>query len=178
MRALKTGVWFRSRLACSLLVTLVPACDGSSHSPVSPTTATPLEVLQPPVNSRNPNAANLSITFTPDPVAGSPLLCGGAFWGAQTPTWSMTESITETQGVGFTLKLLTYRYYNQHGALVFAINFPDNHYFPPYDEHVEPGCVALQGFPSGAFEEIVEGVDDNGNQLTFAGQVKLLPVPK
>ena len=88
----------------------------------------------------------------------------------------MGESIKETQGVGFTLKLLTYRYYNQFGVQVFAINFPDDHYFPPYDEHIEPGCVALQRFPSGTFEEILEGVDDNGNQLTFTAQVQLLPV--
>ena len=29
-----------------------------------------------------------------------------------------------------------------------------------------------------SFEEILEGVDDKGNQLTFAGQLRLLPVPK
>jgi hypothetical protein len=98
--------------------------------------------------------------------------------GGQTPTWSMTVSLTETQGVGFTLKELTYRYYNQNQQLLFSISFQDDHYFPPDDEHVEPGCVALRGSPSGAFEEILEGIDDHGNRLTFTGQVQLLPVPR
>ncbi len=168
----------RRLLACSVLGLIVPACDGIDRSPSSPTTAAPLEVLQPPVNSRNPNAANLSITFTPDPIPGSQLTCGGTFWGTQTPTWSMGESIKETQGVGFTLKRLTYRYYNQNQELLFAISFQDDHYFSPYDDHVEPGCVALRGSPSGAFEEILEGIDDRGNRLTFTGQVQLLPVPR
>jgi hypothetical protein len=125
----------------------------------------------------NPGRANLAISFTPDPVSGSRTPCSGAFWRGQTPTWSDVETIKETQGVGFTLKGLTYNYYDQDGARVSTISFQDDHYFPPYDEHVEDGCVALGGAPSGTFEEILEGVDDNGNQLVFTARLRLLPVP-
>jgi hypothetical protein len=125
----------------------------------------------------NPGRANLAISFTPDPVSGSRTPCSGAFWRGQTPTWSDVETIKETQGVGFTLKGLTYNYYDQDEARVSTISFQDDHYFPPYDEHVEDGCVALGGAPSGTFEEILEGVDDNGNQLVFTARLRLLPVP-
>jgi len=135
-------------------------------------------VVRVPVNNDNPGGANLAISFEPDPVPGSLTPCTGAFWRGQTPTWSDIETIKETQGVGFTLRVLTYNYYNQDGGLASTISFQENHYFPPYDEHVEDGCVALGGSPSGSFEEILEGVDDNGNQLTFARQLRLLPVPK
>ena len=125
----------------------------------------------------NPGRANLTSSFEPDPVPGSLTPCTGAFWRGQTPTWSNVETIKETQGVGFTLKVLTYNFYNQDGVLTSTITFQENHYFPPYDEHVEDGCIALGGSPSGSFEEILEGVDDNGNQLTFTGRLLLLPVP-
>lgn len=134
--------------------------------------------VQVPFNNDNPSGANLEITFSPDPVHGSPSPCGGAFWGSQTPTWSMDESIKETRGVGFTLTELTYRYLNERGELILELHFPENHRFPPYDEHVEDGCVALNGSPSGSFEQILLGIDENGNQLTFAGKVQLLPVAK
>lgn len=134
-------------------------------------------VVRVPVNNDNPGGAKLAFSFAPDPVPGSLTPCTGAFWAGQTPTWSDVETIKETQGVGFTLKVLTYNYYNQDGVLIRTISFQENHYFPPYDEHVEDGCVALGGSPSGSFEEILEGVDDNGNQLTFASQLRLLPVP-
>ena len=262
MRTLTAGVRMRGLLAWGLLVVLVPACGGSSSSPVSPTPPQPtsptpaqptivsLTVVGPsvvvrgssatytltarladgtpitnatpvtwttdnvsvatvtdqgrltahgpgtatitatyegrsataavrvPVNNDNPDGANLAISFEPDPVPGSLTPCTGAFWRGQTPTWSSVETIKETQGVGFTLKVLTYNYYNQDGVLTLTISFQGDHYFPPYDEHVEDACMALGGSPSGSFEEVLEGVDDNGNQLTFAGQVRLLPVPK
>ncbi len=135
-------------------------------------------VVQVPSNNDNPGGANLAFSYEPDPVPGSPAQCGGAFWGTQTPTWNTFGIIKETQGVGFTLKSLTYNYYNEERQLTLTITFPENHYFPPYDEHAEDGCVALGGFPSGFFEEILQGVDDKGNELTFAGQLRLLPVPK
>ena len=134
-------------------------------------------VVRVPVNNDNLSGANLAISFEPDPVPGSLTPCTGAFWRGQTPTWSDIETIKETQGVGFTLKVLTYNFYNQDGVLTSTITFQENHYFPPYDEHVEDGCIALGGSPSGSFEEILEGVDDNGNQLTFTGRLLLLPVP-
>jgi hypothetical protein len=135
-------------------------------------------VVRVPSNNDTTGGAKLAISYEPDPVPGSPALCGGAFWGTQTPTWSTLSIIKETQGVGFTLRSLTYNYYNEERRLTLTITFPENHYFPPYDEHVEDGCVALGGSPSGFFEEILQGVDDNGNELTFAGQLRLLPVPK
>ena len=129
------------------------------------------------VHSDNTGGAKLVFSYEPDPVPGSRTPCSGAYWRGQTPTWSNVETIKETQGVGFTLKELTYNFYNQDGVLTSTISFPENHYFPPYDEHVEDGCMALGGSPSGSFEEILEGVDDNGNRLTFVGQLRLVPVP-
>lgn len=133
--------------------------------------------LRVAVHEDNPGRANLIITAEPDPAPGSMTICGGAFWGNQTPTWSTLEVIRETQGVGFTLELLTYNYYDQNGLLTRTISIRENHYFPPYDEHIEDGCVALGGARSGTFESIMEGVDDKRNKLTFAGRVRLSPVP-
>jgi hypothetical protein len=127
-------------------------------------------------NNYNSGSTNLLISYEPDPTPGSLTPCTSAFWLGQTPTWSNVETIKETRGVGFTLKRLTYNYYNHAGVLISTLSFQDNHYFPPYDEHVEDGCVALGGSSSGSFEEILEGTDDNGNQLTFAKKVRLLPV--
>jgi hypothetical protein len=179
MRTLTEVVGMRGLLPWSLLVVLVPACSESVSSPVSPTTAQPtvasLTVVGPSVVVMG--SANLAISYEPDPVPGSLTPCTGAFWRGQTPTWSNVETIKETQGVGFTLKVLTYNFYNQDGVLTLTGRFQENHYFPPYDEHVEDGCMALGGSPSGSFEEIVEGVDDNGNQLKFVRKLRLLPVP-
>jgi len=170
----------RSSTRCVLLlafvVILVSACSGDGRSPVAPTlpvsAPSPVATTQP----TNPATANLVISFAPDPILGSRTPCTGAFWAGQTPTWSDIETLKETQGVGFTLKMLTYNFYNQEGVLILTTSFQDNHYFPPYDEHVEDGCMALRGSPSGSFEEILRGVDDNGHQLSFTSRVQLLPV--
>ena len=129
------------------------------------------------VNDDNPRGASLEISFEPDPLLGSLTPCAGSFWRGQTPSWNDIETVKETHGVGFTLKKLTYNFYNQDGVPTLSMAFPDNHYFPPYSEHVEDGCLALGWAPSGLFEEILEGVDDNGNQLTFGKRLRLLPVP-
>lgn len=164
----------RRVLLLGVVVAFMSACGGDGRSPVSPTSPTsPASPIQP----TNPATANLTISFQPDPVRGSLTPCTGAFWGGQTPTWSDIETLKETQGVGFTLKVLTYNFYDQNGTLILTTTFQDTHYFPPYDEHVEDGCMALKGSPRGSFEEILKGVDDNGHQLTFAsGRLQLLPV--
>ena len=134
-----------------------------------------LVVIVPADN--DPGGANLVISYDPDPAVGSSAVCGGAFWGSQAPTWRLFEIIRETRGVGFTLRQLTFNYYDAEGQQTLTVSFTENHYFPPYDEHAEDGCVALNGARSGTFEEILEGIDDKGNTLTFVGRVRLLPVP-
>ena len=123
-------------------------------------------------------SANVEIIFEPDPVPGSMEPCSGAFWGGQTPTWRTLETSRETQGVGFTLNALTYTFYNKDGAVTRRTTFTLRDYFPPNSEEVEDGCMALDGSPSGSFEEILEGIDDNGNNLKFARRLQLLPVPR
>ena len=131
-----------------------------------------------PASTDQSGAANITISFEPEPVPGSNVPCEGAFWGGQTPTWRTIETTRETQGVGVTLTKLIYSYYNKDGALTRTIAFPLQDYMPPYSEEVEDDCVALAGSPSGVFEEILEGIDDNGNQLRFVRQLQLLPVPR
>ena len=154
-------------------VVFASACSGDGRSPVAPTS--PVSAVAP-TQPTNPATANLVLASVPDPILGSRTPCTGDFWRGQTPTWSNIEILKETQGVGFTLKTLTYNFYNQEGVLILSMTSQDNHYFPPYDEHIEDGCMALRGSPSGSFEEILKGVDDNGHQLSFTGGVQLLPV--
>jgi Bacterial Ig-like domain (group 2) len=124
-----------------------------------------------------PFPARMVISFRPDPVPGSLTPCTGAFWRGQTPTWSSDEVFNETHGVGFTLEVETLNFYNQDGLRIGGNNFREDYYFPPNSEFIEDGCMALGGSPNGFFDTVLDGVDDNGNHLTFASRrLRLLPV--
>lgn len=124
-----------------------------------------------------PGSANLVISFRPDPVPGSLGPCLDR--EKQAPNWSYIEVFTETQGVGFTWQLETLNLYTEDGLLQTETSRA-TFYSPPNSEFVEdlfgPTCTTLGGSPSGFVEEIVDGVDDRGNQLTFRSRLRLLPV--
>jgi hypothetical protein len=124
------------------------------------------------VMSEQKGGANLAISFTPDPVPASRMKCPNGF---PAPTWSFTETITETQGVGFTQEMVTLVLYNDQGNVIYLATEPEKYYFPPNSVFVEDGCLfgaATGGFYSDSFE----GVDDKGNRLAFASRLRLLPL--
>jgi len=124
-------------------------------------------------NSPLNGTASLSISFRPDPLVASRTPCTGPF--RTTPSWSSDEIIAETGGVGFRVLRETLNLYSDT-SLYQNWFFPEQYYFAPHSSFVEDGCTTLGGAPSGYLEEILEGVDDNGHQLTFAVRVRLPPL--
>jgi hypothetical protein len=133
-------------------------------------------IVRVPANNHNPGGANLVLSFRPDPVPGSPSPCPGTSL-PRTPTWSFTAVTTETQGVGFSLKAEGLSLYDEAGQFFFGDMGPDEDYLPGRSSVSNEICLSLLGQPSGFFTVVFEGVDDHGNQVTFAShRVRLLPV--
>lgn len=132
-------------------------------------------LVRVPANNHNPGGANLVLSFKPDPVPGSPSPCPGVSLPG-TPTWSFAAVTTETQGVGFSLKVESLYLYDETGQVVFADSGPDEDYLAGDSFVSHDICLSLLGQPSGFLAVIFEGVDDNGNQVTFAShRLRLLP---
>jgi len=133
-----------------------------------------VQVLAKPASKAFPARANLVISYRPDPVQGSVTGCPNPDPG--TPTWSYSLVITETGGVGFNLKTYTWNLYNESGSFFYGGPEDEEQYFAPDSVFVEEVCHSLLGVPSGTTEDIMDGVDDNGNQLRFSNRLRLLPV--
>lgn len=117
-------------------------------------------------------SANLTIAFNPDPVPASRVPCGSP---TDLPTWDFEAVYKETQGVGFTVKLEIVNLYTDaelYGTEIYKYDY----YFAPGSQFREEDCTNLGGAPSGFMEDIVQGVDDNGNRLSFRTRVRLLPL--
>lgn len=122
------------------------------------------------------DAARLHVTYSPNPVPGSQAACAG---GADrfTPSWSFTERIAETEGVGFTQETLTFNLYDDQGRLVYSDTEFEHYQFDANSVFVEEFCTSLFGRTSGFYTDIFEGVDDKGNRLVFGGErLRLLSV--
>jgi Bacterial Ig-like domain (group 2) len=134
------------------------------------------ERIRVPVSNGNPGGANMVISYVPDPVPGSPARCKG--FDPSTPTWSYKLILAETQGVGFTLKVYTWYLFDDNGSVVYSDSFPEEEYFAPNSVFEEDVCTSLAGGRSGYTEDIMDGVDDRGNWLTFVTntRLRLLPV--
>jgi hypothetical protein len=135
---------------------------------------TVVQVLAKPESAPAPASANIVVTYAPSPAVGSLSRCPEP--DNRTPTWRYTMTVRETGGVGFTLKTWTWNLYNEAGTQVFGGPVHENEYIPPFSVEEEEICHSLLGQPSGSTLDIIEGVDDNGHQLKFTSQARLLPV--
>jgi hypothetical protein len=119
--------------------------------------------------------ANLVIDFTPDPVPGSQTQCQSGAPGG--PSWTFTERVTETLGVGFTQENLSFTLYDNDGIVIYTDTFAEKYYFPPSSSFSEEFCTPLFRTMSGFYADVYEGVDDFGNRRAFAsGRLRLLSV--
>jgi hypothetical protein len=126
--------------------------------------------------SKQEGAAYLSISDTPDPVSGSPMRCSQGP-DPNSPTWTFTESLVETHGVGFTRETVTFNLYGDDGKLIYTDTGVEKDYFAAHSAFAEQFCTSLFGHPSGFYSGVYEGVDDRGNRLAFTnGRLRLLPV--
>ena len=122
-----------------------------------------------------PSGANLAISFSPDPVPGRQRQCSGL--DQSVPSWTFTETVSETLGVGFTLENLSFTLYDNSGNSIYSDTFPEKDYFPANSVFSEEFCSSLFGQLSGFYADVYEGVDDQGNRRAFAGgRLRLLPV--
>jgi Big-like domain-containing protein len=137
------------------------------------TATTSVEVLAKPASQPAPARANIVISYNPNPVVASFSSCPDE---RATPTWRYSLTISETGGVGFNLKTYTWDLFNESGTQVYGGPFSEEEYFPPNSVTVEEVCHSLLGQTSGTAHDTMDGVDDNGNQLTFSNQLRLLPV--
>jgi hypothetical protein len=140
------------------------------------TAAVSIRVSPKPLSRPSPAKANLVLSYAPDPVPGSPTPCPGFRDG---PSWRYVPAIAETGGVGFNLTVFIWNLYDEGGSLTFFENEPAEEYFAANSVVVgEEVCISgsIGGRPNGAVEDILNGVDDNGNQVTFARRRQLLPV--
>jgi Bacterial Ig-like domain (group 2) len=131
-----------------------------------------VQVVPKPASKPFPASANMVISYDPDPVPGSLTPCGDRL----TPAWRYSLVITETRGVGFTLEGYTWNLYDENGRQIYGGRDPEDDYFAPNSVFVEEVCTSLAGRPSGSSEDIMDGVDDNGNHLTFSSRLRFLPV--
>jgi hypothetical protein len=131
-----------------------------------------VQVVPKPASKPFPASANLVISYDPDPVPGSLTHCGDRL----TPAWRYSLVITETRGVGFTLEGYTWNLYDENGRQIYGGRDPEDDYFAPNSVFVEEVCTSLAGRPGGSAEDIMDGVDDNGNHLTFSSRLQFLPV--
>jgi len=121
------------------------------------------------------SGANLEISFTPNPVPGRQRQCVGPDPGI--PSWTFTETITETLGVGFTQENVSFTLYDDTGKPIYSDTFAEEYYFPPRSVFSEEFCSSLFANLSGFYADVYEGVDDLGNRRAFAGgRLRLLPV--
>jgi hypothetical protein len=94
-----------------------------------------------------------------------------------TPTWTFTETITETSGVGFTQENVSFTLYDDNGTLVYTDTFPEKYYFPANSVFAEEFCMSLFGRQSGFYADVYEGVDDLGNRRAFTSvRLRLIAV--
>jgi len=125
--------------------------------------------------SEQAGGANLAISFKPDPVTGSRTACPGL--SLPPPTWTFTEVIAETAGVGFKLETITLNLYDENEKIIYLSSEPEEDYFPPNSVFEEEFCTSLFASGSGYYSDSWEGVDDRGNRLAFASRrLRLLPV--
>jgi hypothetical protein len=118
--------------------------------------------------------ASLRISYAPDPAPGRATTC--AAFDVGTPTWTFTETIAETLGVGFTQENVSFTLYADSGAVVYTDTFAERYYFPPNSSFSEELCMGMFGQLSGFYGDVYEGVDDLGNRRAFAGgRLRLLP---
>jgi hypothetical protein len=111
--------------------------------------------------------ANLRISYAPDPATGRATACPGPNVG--TPTWTFTETVAETLGVGFTQENVSFTLYDDSGAVVYTDTFAERYYFPPNSSFSEELCMGMFGLSSGFYADVYEGVDDVGNRRAFSG---------
>jgi hypothetical protein len=125
---------------------------------------------------RPESGANLKISYTPDPVPGREMRCPTGI-DPGTPTWTFTETITETSGVGFTQENVSFTLYDDNGTLVYTDTFPEKYYFPANSVFAEEFCMSLFGRQSGFYADVYEGVDDLGNRRAFTSvRLRLIAV--
>jgi Big-like domain-containing protein len=124
-------------------------------------------------DSRRPETgANLEISYTPDPVPGRAMRCPTGI-DPGTPTWTFTETIAETFGVGFTQENVSFTLYDEGGTVVYTDTFPEKYYFPANSVFAEEFCMSLFARQSGFYADVYEGVDDLGNRRAFTRTARL-----
>jgi hypothetical protein len=90
-----------------------------------------------------------------------------------TPSWTFTEAITETSGVGFTQEHVSFTLYNVSGTQIYTDTVSEKHYFPANSTFAEEFCMSLGGQLSGFYADVYEGVDDLGNRRAFTRTARL-----
>lgn len=123
-------------------------------------------------SSRPETGANLEIAYTPDPVPGRAMRCPTGI-DTGTPTWTFTETITETSGVGFTQENVSFTLYDEGGTVIYTDTFPERYYFPANSVFAEEFCMSLFARQSGFYADVYEGVDDLGNRRAFTRTARL-----
>jgi hypothetical protein len=125
--------------------------------------------------SRQHGGAELTISYAPNPVPGSSSACPA--FGLGTPTWTFTETIAETKGVGFTQETVTLNLYDDQERLIYTATEVERFRIDANAVFAEEFCTSLFGQLNGFYSDVFEGVDDSGNRLAFGGtRVRLLPV--
>jgi hypothetical protein len=120
--------------------------------------------------------ANVEITYVPNPVRGVMTRCSGGF-DSSTPTWTFTETIAETAGVGFTQETFTFNLYSPLDAVIYTETEVEKYYYEPNSVYSEEFCTSLFGAPGGFYTDIIEGFDDRGNRMAFGNsRLRLLAV--
>jgi hypothetical protein len=133
--------------------------------------------LQAEIRDNRPTGrgAQLVIVYDPNPVVAVQTPCPSGF-DSGAPTWTFTETIAETQGVGFTQESVTFNLYSTQGQLLYTDTEFERYRFDARSAFVEPFCTSLFGEVSGYYADIFEGQDDDGNRVAFGGErLRLLP---
>jgi hypothetical protein len=121
---------------------------------------------------RPETGANLEISYTPDPVPGRAMRCPTGI-DPGTPSWTFTETVTETSGVGFTQEHVSFTLYDEDGTVIYTDTFPEKYYFPANSVFAEEFCMSLFARQSGFYADVYEGVDDLGNRRAFTRTARL-----
>ena len=128
----------------------------------------------------------LSFSFSPSPAIARTTPCPTSGEPTPPPCWTFYVDVKEVNGVGFNVAKSSISYFDALGNPLNTSNLSFEDYFSrcgPGSSRIQPrgtACGAfvtgLGGRPSGSISLLLEGIDDNGNNLSYtSSRLQLSP---